>query len=73
MEPAAFSGAILRPARWPRQRRARVRLAALGLARRADEDGLARATKDIPIHGKILSKPYRPTEIASEVKVLLGA
>jgi DNA-binding NtrC family response regulator len=36
--------------------------------------GLARATKEMPLHGKILSKPYRPAEIATEVRqLLLGA
>lgn len=34
--------------------------------------GLARATKDMPLHGKILSKPYRPAEIATEIRQLLG-
>lgn len=35
--------------------------------------GLARATKAMPIHGKILNKPYRPAEITSEVRELLGS
>jgi len=35
--------------------------------------GLARATKEMPLHGKIVNKPYRLAEIASEVRRLLGA
>jgi CheY-like chemotaxis protein len=35
--------------------------------------GLSRAAREVPLHGKILSKPYRPTEIAREVRTLLGA
>jgi CheY-like chemotaxis protein len=35
--------------------------------------GLARASGDIALHGKILSKPYRPAEITREVRELLSA
>jgi CheY-like chemotaxis protein len=34
--------------------------------------GLSRASKEVPLHGKILSKPYRPAEIKIEVRQLLG-
>jgi len=35
--------------------------------------GLARAAKAVPLHGKILNKPYRPADIRKEVRTLLGS
>jgi CheY-like chemotaxis protein len=34
--------------------------------------GLARAGKELPIYGKILNKPYLPTQVCAEIRQLLG-